>query len=236
MFFMTKAYCAAIGRVLSDRGYGDLPVQIGAAGAPSKLDLAHGTLPRGPMRVVLALGFWKGDRSMLVDDPVFDAVLRGLVLAAAGLAWVTLLIRLNGLRSLSKMSNFDFVMTIALGSLLSGAARSSEWTGFVQALAAMVSLFAVQWGLNQARVSWPPFQNFVQNRPVVLLRDGEFQHDAMRKTRVARSDLLEKLREANVSDISQVRAVILETTGDVSVVQGETLDERLLEGVDRAGG
>jgi uncharacterized membrane protein YcaP (DUF421 family) len=44
------------------------------------------------------------------------------------------------------------------------------------------------------------------------------------------------LRAANVSDIANVRAVILETTGDVSVVKGEKLDEVLLEGVEEEGG
>jgi uncharacterized membrane protein YcaP (DUF421 family) len=167
---------------------------------------------------------------------MLDAVLRGLVLAAAALLWVTTLIRINGLRSLSKMSNFDFVMTIALGSLLAGAANSTDWKGFAQALAAMVSLFVVQWTMNQLRFKSPRFRTVVQNRPIVLLRDGEFRKEAMRETRVSRADLFEKLRAANVSDIANVRAVILETTGDVSVVKGEKLDEVLLEGVEEEGG
>ncbi|QIQ86618.1 DUF421 domain-containing protein [Erythrobacter sp.] len=170
---------------------------------------------------------------MLVDEPMLDTVLRGLVLAGAALLWVTTLIRLNGLRSLSKMSNFDFVMTIALGSLVASAWVATAWTDFVQALAAMAALFAVQWTMNQLRFQWPRFQTVVQNRPVVLVRDGEFQQDAMNETRVTRSDLFEKLRAANVSDLSNVRAVILETTGDVSVVKGDALDPALLEGVDR---
>jgi len=173
---------------------------------------------------------------MFVEAPVIDAILRGAILVAAGLIWAIFLIRINGLRSLSKMSNFDFVMTIALGSLLASAATSSEWKPFVQALAAMASLFAVQWGMNELRMKWPAFRTLVQNRPVVLVRDGEFQTEAMHETRVSRADLYEKLRSANVTDISKVRAVILETTGDVSVVQGERLDRDLIEGVDRADG
>lgn len=170
---------------------------------------------------------------MFVEEPVLDTILRGAILAAAALLWATLLIRINGLRSLSKMSNFDFVMTIALGSLLASAATSSEWKPFIQALAAMASLFAVQWSMNELRVKWPAFRVFLQNRPVVLVRDGEFQTEAMHETRVSRADLYEKLRSANVSDISKVRAVILETTGDVSVVKGEKLDPELLEEVDQ---
>lgn len=42
-----------------------------------------------------------------------------------------------------------------------------------------------------------------------------------------------KLREANVLDLSQVRAVILETTGDVSVLHGDVCSEKLLQGTKR---
>ena len=42
------------------------------------------------------------------------------------------------------------------------------------------------------------------------------------------------LREANALQLSQVRAVILEDTGDVSVLHGpEEVDDELLEGVRR---
>lgn len=65
----------------------------------------------------------------------------------------------------------------------------------------------------------------------MLMRDGRFLEDAMRETRVARDYLVAKLREANVLDLARVRAVVLETTGDISVLHGEKLEAGLLEGV-----
>lgn len=53
----------------------------------------------------------------------------------------------------------------------------------------------------------------------------------MRESRVARDDLLVKLREANVASLEKVQAVVLETTGDVTVLHGDALDENLLAGV-----
>ena len=62
---------------------------------------------------------------MFFDDTLLDLVARGFILAIMGMIWVVLLIRINGLRSLSKMTNFDFIMTVALGSLLASAAGAS---------------------------------------------------------------------------------------------------------------
>ena len=146
-----------------------------------------------------------------------------------------LLVRVVGLRSFSKMTSFDFVMTIAMGSLVGSAARVSEWNDYLQALAAMATLFVVQWVSALVRKSSKTADRILQNQPVVLMRNGEIIDQALRHTRVSRDNLYAKLREANVLDQSQVRAVVLETTGDVSVLHGEKLEEVLLEGVERTG-
>ena len=73
----------------------------------------------------------------------------------------------------------------------------------------------------------------MQNQPVFLMRNGEFCENGLKATRVARSDLIAKLREANVLELSSVRAAVLETTGDVSILHGDRLEETLIENVKR---
>ena len=170
---------------------------------------------------------------MFFDNPTLDILVRGFVLASLALLWVVALIRLNGLRSLSKMTSFDFVMTVALGSLVAGGTQSTEWAEFGQVAAGMAGLFFVQWFTARIRKASDNFEAVMQNNPVILMRDGVICHDALKATRVAKSDLVAKLREANVLEMSKVRAVILETTGDVSVLHGDTLEESLIEGVGR---
>lgn len=170
---------------------------------------------------------------MFIANPTWDILIRGVVLTTLSMVWVVMLVRVNGLRSFSKMTNFDFVMTIAVGSLLAGASQSTTWSAFAQTLAAMTTLFLVQYLSARFRKASETFQTLVQNNPVVLMRDGVIIHEALAKTRVAKEDLIAKLREANVLDLSQVRAVILETTGDVSVLHGDVCSEVLLQGTKR---
>ncbi len=170
---------------------------------------------------------------MFIADPTLDVFLRGLVLTSLAMVWVVVLVRVNGLRSFSKMTNFDFVMTLAMGSLLASSSQSTNWTAFAQTLSAMAALFLVQYLSARLRQASNTFETIVQNSPVVLMRDGVIIHEALINTRVAKDDLIAKLREANVLDLSQVRAVILETTGDVSVLHGDVCAEELLQGTKR---
>lgn len=170
---------------------------------------------------------------MFFENTLVDLAARGVILSAIGLAWVVMLIRVVGLRSLSKMTNFDFVMTVALGSVLASAVTADKWPAFWQSMFAMAGLFLVQWTIARLRKDSDAFEHAIQNEPVFLMRDGEFCEEGLKETRVARSDVIAKLREANALDLSRVRAVILETTGDVSVLHGDSVDECLLENVKR---
>ena len=150
--------------------------------------------------------------------------------------WVIVLVRINGLRSFSKMTNFDFVMTVAIGSSLAGASQSSTWPAFVQILMAMAALFIVQYTAARLRRASDSIDTLIQNKPVLLMHNGIILYDALKSTRVAKDDLIAKLREANVLDFSQVRAVVLETTGDISVLHGDKCAEELLEGTRKLQG
>lgn len=171
---------------------------------------------------------------MFFDNIILDAIAKGSILSSFGLIWIIFLVRIVGLRSFSKMTNFDFVMTVAMGSLLAGASQSEAWSGLLQTLTAMACLFGVQFIVSTLRQRSKQFDELVQNTPIFLMRDGEILHEALRSTRVSEEDLIAKLREANALDLSSIHAVVLETTGDISVLHGDHMDKILFKGVSKA--
>lgn len=161
----------------------------------------------------------------------WDILARGAGLTIAALSWILLLVRLIGLRSFSKMTAFDFVVTLATGSLLASAATASDWPAFFQIIVAILVLLLVQAGLAKLRKTGKMIRDAMGNTPLLLMRDGRFIEEAMRTSRVAHEDVLAKIRGANVSDLGDVRAVVLESTGDISVLHGRPISPALLEGV-----
>lgn len=164
----------------------------------------------------------------------YDSIVRGLLLTPAAVLWTVLLVRIVGLRAFSKMTAFDFVTTIASGSLMAQAATRSELGPFLQALAALGGIFLTQWLLARVRQDFPFVRRAIENKPVLLMEHGRLLEDAMTRTRVPRGSIIEKLRASNVGRMSDVRAVVLETTGDITVLTGEQ-DAIMLEGVQRTG-
>ncbi|PTX56588.1 uncharacterized protein DUF421 [Litoreibacter ponti] len=156
-------------------------------------------------------------------------VLDLLARVAISIVVIVALVRLNGLRSFSKMAGFDFALTVAIGSILAFIMTSTStpiWLGPV----ALVFLFSLRHALARMRL-WLPFGESLDNAPVFLMYEGKVLEENLASERVTRAELTAKLREANALELSRVRAVVLETTGDVSVLHGDAIDEAILDGV-----
>jgi uncharacterized membrane protein YcaP (DUF421 family) len=100
------------------------------------------------------------------------------------------------------------------------------------AIAAIGGVFLVQWLLAKARLNSSGIRDLLSNQPILLVENGEFLDAAMAATRVSRPNIFEKLRAAGVQSLSEVKAVVLETTGDISIMQKD-VDEQLMQGVQR---
>ena len=157
----------------------------------------------------------------------------GLVVASSVgiLAAVVVVVRVAGLRSFSKMSSFDFAITVATGSIIATTAISPSASLANGALGVGV-LYLCQWCIAQLRRRTSFGSPVFDNRPLLLMVDGAMIEEHLTSARVTHDDVRAKLREANVLRLEDVRAVVLETTGDVTVLHGAgPVDEELLHGI-----
>jgi uncharacterized membrane protein YcaP (DUF421 family) len=161
----------------------------------------------------------------------------GALLSVVGIyVALILLTRWGGLRSFSKMSSFDFAITVALGSLIASTVLTPD-PPLLLAVVALAALYAVQMGVAKARERSEAVANAVDNAPLLLMAGREVLHENLRRAKVTESDVRAKLREANVLSLDHVHAVVLESTGDVSVLHGDPdadLDLSLFDGVQDA--
>jgi len=148
-------------------------------------------------------------------------------------ASMVLATRIAGPRSLAQMSAFDFIATVALGSITATVGLGS--VPLVEGLVAVVTLFTLQFGTGVARRR-RTLRGAIDNAPLLLVRDGEVLEAHLEAARMTHDDLRQHLRQANVTDIRAVRAVVLETTGGVSVMQGDGDLGPVLQGVRGAEG
>lgn len=148
---------------------------------------------------------------------------------------VLILTRMAGLRSFAKISSFDFAMTVAIGSLIASTIITED-PPLLQAMVALAALYALQMGVAVLRQRSAAVRRTVDNAPLLLMEGERILDDNLRKARMTRDDLRGKLREANVLRRSEIRGVVMEATGDVSVLHGDPdgagLEPEILRGVE----
>ncbi len=146
--------------------------------------------------------------------------------------------RIAGLRTFAKMSSVDFASTIAIGSILASAILTPK--NFVPGLIAIAGIISLTIIISYFQRRSDAFQNISTNDPVILMKDGVFLEDNLASTHISKSDVLAKLRESNTLQLNEIRYVILETTGDVSVLHTRdgdiSVDQEILEDIPEARG
>ncbi|WP_218221127.1 DUF421 domain-containing protein [Nesterenkonia sp. Act20] len=149
---------------------------------------------------------------------------RILFVGVAAYAVLVLVIRLSGKRTLSQLNAFDFIVTVALGSTLATILLSSDvsWTEGALALILLAGLqFVLAWISSRA----PAFRTVVTARPAVVVWHGELRHEALRRNRLAESEVYQAVRSSGAGDLSSVAAVVLETNGKLSVISAQNLGD-----------
>lgn len=143
------------------------------------------------------------------------------VLVGGVFAYVTLVafLRVSGKRTLSKLNAFDLVITVSLGSTLASIILSKS-VMLLEGALALALLVTLQYVITWLSVRSETFKDLIKAEPTLLLHKGQMLHGPMRRQRVTQDDLLAAVRAQGAGDLSEIDAVVLETDGSISVVQG----------------
>lgn len=170
---------------------------------------------------------WIFDQS----DPLWETIVGSILIFII----IILLTRIIGLRSFAKFTVYDFAFTIAIGSIISSTLTSN--TSIVHGSVAIASLLFLTFIFSTLQKRSPGLSAVISNKPLMLMKGSQVLEENLKHARIEKSQLIAKLREANVSRLNQVLAVVLESTGDISVLHKSTnaedqmIDDFILEGV-----
>lgn len=164
-----------------------------------------------------------------LKDPLWETIIGSILLFFS----IVVITRIIGLRSFAKFTSYDFAFTVAVGSILASTLTSS--TSIAHGVLAIFSLLSISYVFSYLRKRIPALSSLLSNKPLLLMDKSEILYENLEAARIEKSQLIAKLREANVLRFEQVEAVVLESTGDISVLHTSkdsiVLQPELLEGV-----
>ncbi len=132
--------------------------------------------------------------------------------------FIIIALKMFGKRSLAKFNAFDFIVTIALGSILASTLTNNKVT-VVDGFLSILVVLMLQYLVSNFAVKIPFLNKLIKSEPALLYYNGKFLEKALEKERVQKEEILQAARESGEQDLSQINQVILETNGTLSVIK-----------------
>ncbi len=152
---------------------------------------------------------------MLFDNGY--GLIRILVVAPLAYALLVVMLRVSGKRTLSKMNAFDFVVTVALGSMLASTILT-ESVALAEGILGMGALLLLQFIITSLSVRSRTISDLVKAEPTLLYHGGQYITSHMIRCRVTESEVQAAIRSQGKGAEENVVSVVLETDGSFSVI------------------
>ncbi len=147
----------------------------------------------------------------------WNGVLRVLLVGIPMYFILIFLLRISGKRTLSKMNQFDFVISIAFGSTIASILLSSS-VSLAEGVTALALLIFLQFIVTSTSVRYSGVDKLVKSEPRLLFYQGNFLKSAMKSERVTESEIYATMRNHGINSIEDVDTVIIENNGSLSII------------------
>ena len=161
----------------------------------------------------------------------WESILRVALSAAIIYVVIVLALRVAGAPALAKMSGYDMIVTVALGSLVATIPLTAGLT-VSDGFAAVVTFLVLQQITRWLQARSKHAHHVVRERPHLVVWDGELLQDRLLDISISADEVRAAVRRAGMLSVSQAQAVILENDGEWSVIpRTDTKDLSALEGL-----
>jgi uncharacterized membrane protein YcaP (DUF421 family) len=164
---------------------------------------------------------WAAMESVVFFYRGAEPIARIIVVGSLAYLSLILLLRLSGKRTLTQMTAFDFIITIAIGSTF-GRLITAEGVSLVESITAFAVLIGLQRLISWLTVRSSAVEKLVTADPTLLYFRGQFLQKAMREQRVTESELLGIVRQNKIGSLREVEAIVMENSGTIAVIKQET--------------
>jgi uncharacterized membrane protein YcaP (DUF421 family) len=164
-----------------------------------------------------------------VDDVAFwwdgwGPLVRIVLVTSLGYAWLIVLLRTTGQRTLAKMTPFDFLISVTLGSAF-GRVITAQEVAVSEVFVAFAVLAALQWAAASARGRGLRISRLIDAEPSLLYHRGQMVEAAMRRHHITERDLVGAVRENGMGSLAEAEAIVLEAGGTFAVISPDQLGD-----------
>ena len=126
-----------------------------------------------------------------------------------------LLSKLMGRKQVSQLNLFDYIIGISIGSIAAEMTLNNE-IDFIEGVFAIFIYAFVAYLITQLTSKSIVARRLITGAPCILIENGQFSYQAIKKSKLDISDILQEARINGCFDISQIEYALMEPNGKIS--------------------
>ncbi|MDI5949851.1 DUF421 domain-containing protein [Flavobacterium yafengii] len=134
--------------------------------------------------------------------------------------FMVIALRLFGKKELSQLNTADVILILLISNSVQNAMVGND-TSLLGGLAAATVLFTINFILKKLMFKYPRFSDFMQEKPEILIHNGNLDFKALSKLNITSDELKEAMREHGIEYFKDVKLAMLEIDGNISIISGE---------------
>jgi len=153
-----------------------------------------------------------------------EVVLRSVIMFVI----ILITLRASGKRGIKQLSIFELVLIIGLGSA-AGDPMFYDDVGILPALIVFIIVISLYLAITKLtdKATWA--ERILEGKPLYIIKNGQIIMKAFEESGLSQDELFAQLRVLNVEHLGQVKTVLIETSGEISVLF--YADEEVLPGL-----
>ena len=150
---------------------------------------------------------------IMPDTPLIEIFVRGTLIYLG----IFILLRLGGKRDTSDLSRSDLLVLLLVADAAQNG-MAADYHSVVDGLLLVATILLWTYIIDWLGYHIPAVERLLQPAPVMLVQDGQIKARNMRHELVTRSELMDALRQAGYESLSEVKDVIMEGSGNLSII------------------
>ena len=160
---------------------------------------------------------------MLFFDNI-DKLGRIVLTAVTVYVLIVIITKVSGKRSTSQLNNFDWIVTVMIGSLGASTILLKD-IPLIEGISSILVLYVMQFLVTKYASISPQFSSFILSEPRIVFYQGQFLHDAMRAERLTRQELECAKRSEGVNSFDDVEAIVFESDAQLTIILKPTFSD-----------
>lgn len=131
---------------------------------------------------------------------------------------VLLIMRMMGKREIGQLQPFELVIAIMIADL-AATPMANSGIPLINGIIPILGLLVMDLIISVANMKSIKVRQLISGKPAILIYRGKIDEKVLRKERFTINELQERLRDKNILNLGDVEYAILETSGQINVIQ-----------------